>query len=84
MSDLTEAVVTIATAIIGLAIVATLVSKNANTTSVVQSLASGFNNSLAVAEGPVTGNTTAPVLAYPSSGFGGFSGMNDSLVGPYG
>jgi hypothetical protein len=72
MNTLTEAVVTIGTAIVGLAIVAVLVSKNAQTPAVIQAAASGYNNALAVAISPVTGNTATPVLAYPSSFGGGF------------
>jgi len=73
MSAMTEAVVTIATAIVGLAIVAVLVSKNAQTPAVIQSAASGFNNALGVAEAPVTGASYTPDLSYPgdlSASFG--------------
>jgi len=73
VNQLTEMVVTIATAIVGLAIVAVLVSKNAQTPAVIQSAASGFNNALGVAEAPVTGASYTPVLTYPNgytSGFG--------------
>lgn len=67
MSQITEMIVTIATAIVGLGIVAVLVSKNAQTPAVVQSVASGFNNALGVAESPVTGVSYTPELSYPSS-----------------
>ena len=67
MNSLVEAGVTIALAIVGLAILSVLVSKNANTTGVIQSLASGFGNSLAVAQSPVTGASVTPNLSYPSS-----------------
>lgn len=70
MNALTEAVVTIATAIVGLGIIAVLVSKNAQTSKVIQAAASGFNNALGVAEAPVTGAAYSPNLSYPSSGFG--------------
>ena len=62
-----EAIVTICTAIVGLAIIAVLVSKKANTASVIQATASGFNNALGVAEAPVTGAAYTPVLSYPNS-----------------
>jgi hypothetical protein len=65
MSALTEALVTIAVAIVGVAIVAVLVSRNANTAAVIQAGASGFGNALDVAISPVTGNTVQPNLAYP-------------------
>lgn len=72
MNHLVEAGVTIALAIVGLAIVSVLVSKNANTTGVIQSMASGFGNSMAVAESPVSGAKVTPNLSYPSS-LGGYN-----------
>jgi hypothetical protein len=72
MNAMVEAVVTIALAVIGLAIVSVLVSNKANTTSVVQSLASGFGNSLGVAESPVTGASATLNLSYPTSQAYGF------------
>jgi len=69
----TEAIVTIVLAIVGLAVVATLFSKNARTSSVIQSLASGLGNNIAVAQSPVTGASVSPNLSYPGSfgmGFG--------------
>jgi hypothetical protein len=45
----------IATAIIGVAILAVLVSKNANTSAVISSAGSAFGNDLGVAISPVTG-----------------------------
>jgi hypothetical protein len=70
MSDqLVTSVVTVLTAIIGVAIIATLVSKNANTTQVIQAGAQGFSQSLATALSPVTG----------SSGLGSFTGFGASL-----
>lgn len=73
MSPLMESVVTIATAIVGLAMVAVLVSRNANTASVIQAGASGFSNAIDTAESPVTGATTAPNLSYPGSGGAAFT-----------
>lgn len=74
MSTFTEALVTIATAIVGLAIVATLVSKNAQTPQVIQASGSAFSNALAVAESPVTGAQTNINLSYPGSDFTGSFG----------
>lgn len=68
-SNIVEAGTTIALGIIGVATVAMLVSKNANTTGVIQAGASGFGNSLAVAEAPVTGAATNINLSYPGGGF---------------
>lgn len=65
----TEATVTIVLAIVGLAVVATLVSKNAKTGSIIQNAASGLGNDIAVAQSPVTGISISPNLNY-SMGFG--------------
>lgn len=70
MSNITESIVAIATAIIGVAILAVLVSRKSNTTGVIQAFGSAFNNALGVAVSPVTGATTAPNLGYPSGSFG--------------
>jgi hypothetical protein len=79
---LVEAIVTIATAIVGLAIISVLVSKKAQTPAVIQAAASGFNNALGVAESPVTGATYHIDLSYPSSSpFGGFGGGGSTLYG---
>lgn len=69
----TEATVTIVLSIVGLAVVATLVSKNARTGNIIQSAASGLGNDIAVAQSPVTGINVTPNLSYPNSlgmGFG--------------
>ena len=72
-NTVTEMIVTIVLAIVGLAIVSVLVSGKSNTIGVVQSAASGLANNLNVAESPVTGVQVSPVLSYPNSlgmGFG--------------
>lgn len=81
MSPVMESLTTIAVAITGVAIVAVLVSRNANTAAVIQSGASGFSNALDVAVSPVTGNSARPNLSYPggmftpsSINFGGYMG----------
>jgi hypothetical protein len=56
MSSAGEQVATIATAIIGVAILAVLVSKNANTAGVIKSAGSAFSGALGVAISPVTGS----------------------------
>lgn len=75
MSDIGSAVAGVATAIIGLAIIAVLVSQNAQTSSVIQSAASGFGNVIGAAVGPVTGGggmsgigSGGVNLTYPSTG----------------
>jgi hypothetical protein len=69
MNPLVESIVTIATAIVGLAIVAVLVSKKSQTPAVIQAAGSAFGNSLGVAESPVTGATYNIDLSYPGSDF---------------
>lgn len=52
--QLITSVVTVATAIIGVAIIAVLVSKNANTSAVLNAGGSAFSNALGTALSPVT------------------------------
>ena len=73
MDRLTEAVVTIAVAIIGLATLAVLVSRNANTTGVINAGGGVFNSWLATAESPVTGHSSA-TYNFGQGGFGGMGG----------
>lgn len=70
--NMIESIVTIATAIVGVAILAVLVSKKSNTSGVIQSAASGFSNALGTAVSPVTGASIGFNVGYPSTGFGGF------------
>ena len=49
--------IAILTAIIGVAIIAVLVSKNANTTAVIGAGSQGFSQSLATALSPITGGS---------------------------
>jgi PRD1 phage membrane DNA delivery len=49
-------VVTVATAIVGVAIIAVLVSKNAQTPQVLQAAGGAFSQALSAATGPVTGS----------------------------
>lgn len=73
MNDLTKGVVTILSLIVGVAILSVLVSPKAQTSQVIQSLASGFGNDLAVAQSPVTGNSVSINTSYP--GGGGMGGL---------
>lgn len=70
MNKLTEAVVTIATAIVGVAILAVLVSQKSNTAGVLQAGGGAFATALGAATGPVTGNT-APAGLQSASPLGG-------------
>jgi hypothetical protein len=74
MNTMVEAIVTIATAIIGLAIVSVLVSKKAQTPAVIQASGSAFSNAMAVAESPVTGATYSINLSYPGTDYSGSFG----------
>lgn len=65
MDQITSSIVTIAVALIGVATLAVLVSKNANTSGVISSAGNAFSQSLMAATGPVTGNASIG---------GGFSG----------
>jgi len=65
MNAATEAIVSIATAIVGVAILAVLVSKNSNTSNVITSAGSAFSQALGTATGPVTGGSSG----YPQTSF---------------
>lgn len=67
--QLISSVVTVLTAIIGVAIIAVLVSKNANTSSVIGAGGSAFSQALGTAISPVTGAT----------GFGFSGGLNAGI-----
>lgn len=60
MNGLTEGLVTIFTAIIGVAILATLVSNRAQTANVIGAFGSAFANAVSAATGPVTGKAATP------------------------
>jgi len=53
----------IAAGVIGLAILAVLVSKNANTTGVIQAASTGFASVLGAAEAPIGGSGTGGLLS---------------------
>lgn len=61
MKESFEPIVTIAVAIVGVAILAVLVSQKSNTAGVLAAAGSAFANSLSAATGPVTGAVAAPV-----------------------
>jgi hypothetical protein len=81
MDNLGTSLVTVATAITGIALVAVLVSKNANTANVITSGGNAFSTSLLAAVSPVTGNT--PSVGNSSlGGIGnlGLTGFGNSAV----
>ena len=62
-----QAMVAIATAIVGVAIVALIVSSKSNTVGVIQNAGSAFTNAIGVAVSPVTGSSFTPNGSYASS-----------------
>ncbi len=67
-----SSVVTIATAIVGVAIIAVLVGSNSQTSSVIGSAGNAFAQDLGVAVSPVTGGGFGG--GYQASSFSGFGG----------
>jgi len=82
MNNVLEPLVTIAAGVIGVAIIAVLVSKNAQTSSVIGATGSAFSNVLSAATGPITGRAATPNVNGPSNsgfGLGGLGGLNLNL-----
>lgn len=69
-NELITSITTVLTAIVGVAFLAVLVSKNSNTSGVVSSGGSALSGFLAVAESPVTG-----------TGFTGQGGVGQITIG---
>lgn len=76
MKDALEPLVTIAVAIVGVAILAVLVSQKSNTAGVLAAAGSAFSNSLSAATGPVTGATAAPVNNIGGGGLGSIGNLS--------
>lgn len=72
MGHFGEQIVSVATAIVGVAIVAVIVSKNANTANVISSASNAFSQALATAVSPITGAGTGGFTGNLSSGFTNF------------
>lgn len=72
-NEIVGGVVTILTAIVGVAIIATLVSNKAQTSQVITSGGSAFSAALGTALGPITGYTPQ---SSNGLGFGGASELN--------
>lgn len=71
MNGITEAVTSIAVAIVGVAIVAVIVSRRSDTANVLRSAGQAFSGALGVAVSPVTGNSPggfSPMSFVPSIG----------------
>lgn len=72
MNSFLEGAATVALAVIGLAMVAILISRRSNTAGIIQASASGLANNIGVAISPVTGGNFALNLDYPANGSFGF------------
>lgn len=70
MNSFMEGVSTIALAVVGLAVVAVIVSKKSNAAGIIQASASGLANNIGVAISPVAGGSFNFDLGYPGGGFG--------------
>lgn len=68
MNDFVGPIVTVVTAIIGVAILAVLVSRNSNTAGVIKAGSQGFSGMLGTALSPVTGGTGFTM----TNNYGGF------------
>jgi hypothetical protein len=68
VNDFGKTMSELAAGVIGIAIIAVLVSRNAQTSGVIQSMASGFTNILATVVSPVTGGKVNVNSSYPSGG----------------
>lgn len=69
MNEFWSGVVTVATAIVGIAILAVIVSRNSQTPSVIGAATQGFAQDIQAAVSPVTGGGGYTGL---TSGFGGY------------
>ena len=76
MDRLTEAVVTIGTAIIGVAILAVLVSKRSDTAHVLMASGQAFSGALGAATAPVTGASSGGNTGFGSGYGASFGGLN--------
>jgi hypothetical protein len=63
-----EPIVTIAVAIVGVAILAVLFSKKANTAGVIQAAGTAFSGALNAATSPITGSTSGSQFQMPMIG----------------
>lgn len=78
MSHLGDQVVSVLLTIIGVAIVAVIVSNNSNTTNVISSASGAFTNAIKTAVSPVVGGSTLSNISgvqSPSTGFTSLGGL---------
>lgn len=83
MNDIAAPIVTIATAIVGVAILAVLVSNKSNTSGVLTAFGQAFSNMLSAATGPVTGAVTAPNVGGSNAFNFGMPSLNMPGLGGY-
>jgi len=76
MDRITETIATVAAGVIGVAILAVLVSNKAQTGNVLAAAGGAFSNVLSAATAPVTGSA-----ATPNVNAGGAGGLGGSLLG---
>jgi hypothetical protein len=76
MGKITESVVVVLTGIIGVAALAVLVSKNANTSNVLKAGGAAFSGALSAATAPVTGGASMPGWTVNPLGNGNPFGLN--------
>lgn len=78
MDHIGEQIVAVLTAIIGVAIVAVIVSKRSNTSGVISSAANAFSEALSTAVSPITGGgtTLAGTGGFTGYGYGGVPQLN--------
>jgi len=74
MNEMWQGVIFGVSGVIGLAIIAVLVSKNSQTGSVIQSAASGFSSILQAAVSPVTGSGSGASAVSSPFGIGNSTG----------
>jgi len=72
MNQITEQISAVLLAVVGVAILAVLVSRNANTAGVLQAGGSAFSSILGAATAPVTGYGGAS--SFQNFGYGGMTG----------
>lgn len=78
MDEALKDITSVALAIVGLGVLAVLVSRNANTSGVINSASSAYNTGLATAAGPVTGYSPGPPI-YANSLGGNFGTGSNSI-----
>lgn len=70
MGNMWEPIITVASGVIAVAIIAVLVSRKAQTPQVLGAAGSAFSNVLSAATAPVTGASSAPVNSISQSSLG--------------